>query len=298
MEEIKLNFELFFDKKTSFVLNSLSNILLSLENLFKKSILITSNASKSLSISILEYLEFEASVSIILVFRFTNEDSLFENKIYALDSVLKLSNLEEESPGVFDLFCRFKGIIPRKMDMKKNRVKMNFDGALLECDYKIYKLYSNKDFQTYSKEFCKALFNQGVNFLCIKYLEKTILILDKEKINVIKKIPIKTDLVKEEIYSEIKLKILGINFPDIKLDPPKWEFYAEVFDCSFVAVILDEEFLSLVKNGKNFSINEYLICVLKQEVLKKGRKTIDKFYVKKVLKHIKKDIQFSSFLDL
>ena len=300
MKKIKLNFEFYFIKGSTLKLNSLSNILYSIENLFKKSLAIISKNSQSLSINMLSYSASNDSLTITLLFNFLNTDSLFSNKISPLDSIEKISNPENNFVDVFKLFYKFRGAIPRNLNMHEDIVRLNFNRESINCDSQVYKLYSNKEFQLYSKNLCKSFYLEGIKSLLVKNLEldSIILKLDLEKITAIKTISVKKETIKNEIYPKIKLKILGINFPQNEFDIPKWSFYAENFDYFFVASIEDKSFISQIKEGKSFSTNEYLFCKLRQETSKKGKKEVAKFYIEKVLEHIQKDKQISMFLDL
>lgn len=180
--------------------------------------------------------------------------------------------------GIYALILRTRGASPSKVEKQGDTVIMHFESHSETVHHAVYHIYNNYEIRNHIYETLKPLDEQGITEFSIIQGQETLVKVDESQLSNFVPNNITTPL--NENISEKILVLEGISFKEKN----KWSFHDG--QNSIKAIILDDDFLTEVDNGKRFAKGDWLKVQLKTIQTEEAGKLKSSHEVIKVLEHI------------
>lgn len=196
-------------------------------------------------------------------------------------ALLNFSGLVALIGGVIALIKKFHGNSPTKVEKDGENVTMHFHEHKEVVSHVVYQIYNNYELRSHFYAAIKPLEQDGIDEFSIIDDKKKIVTVAASEVLYFAPNNIVTPL--NENTQESILVLESVVFKDKN----KWSF--DDGGSSIKAMILDDDFLTAVDNGKRFAKGDWLKVLLRKIQVEENGKLKTSYEVVKVIEHIVKE---------
>lgn len=193
-------------------------------------------------------------------------------------ALLNFSGIVALIGTVYALIKKYRGDSPSKIEKDGDNVIMYFDNRKEIVNNVVYQIYNNFEIRNNIYATVKPLEQDGIDEFSIIDDNQRIVTIDSGELSSFAPNNISTPL--NENTQETILIIESLTFKEKN----KWSFYDG--NSSIKAIILDEDFLSKIDNGKRFAKGDWLKVQLRKVQIEENGKLKTNFEIIKVVEHI------------
>lgn len=193
-------------------------------------------------------------------------------------ALLNFSGIVALIGTVYALIKKYHGDSPSKIEKDGENVIMYFDNRKEIVNNVVYQIYNNFEIRNNIYATVKPLEQDGIDEFTIIDDNQRIVTIDSGELASFAPNNISTPL--NENTQETILIIESLTFKEKN----KWSFYDG--NSSIKAIILDDDFLSEIDNGKRFAKGDWLKVQLRKVQIEENGKLKTNFEIIKVVEHI------------